>query len=60
MYRVKFFSENLLTKEKNQTNEVFFDKIDDGVLILLDTQRNKLEFMLPFNRILCVIEELDE
>jgi len=59
MYKVKFFTQDLEDKTRNQTNEVFFDEIDEAVIILIKTQIARLELTLKNVRVLCLIENLE-
>jgi hypothetical protein len=58
MYRVRFFMQHLDTKQKIESNEVFYDEITEFTLMLLKSERTRLETTMPSWRIFYMIEDL--
>jgi hypothetical protein len=60
MVRIKFFAQDLKDSKKVCANELFFEKIDTAVEILIATQYQRLKEMLPQFRIVCLIENMEK
>jgi hypothetical protein len=60
MISVQFFAQEKTTKQKINSNKVYFDEINYTNLMVIKAQRSKLESNLPDYRIVCVIEQISE
>lgn len=55
MISVRFFAEDKQTKQRTNSSTVFFDKVDDVVLSLIELNRNKILTAIPTSRVLALI-----
>jgi hypothetical protein len=60
MISVQFFAQDKETKQKINSNKVYYDEINYTNLMVIKAQRARLEHNLKGDRIVCVIEELPE
>lgn len=60
MISVQFFAQDKETKQKINSNKVYYDEINYTNLMVIKAQRTRLEHNLKGYRIVCVIEELPE
>lgn len=59
MYRVQFIMQHQTTKQKLESNEVYYDELDEFTITLLTAERTRLELTMPYWRILYLIERIE-
>ena len=59
MIRVKFVMQHQTTKQQLQSNEVYYDELDEFTIGLLTAERVRLELTMPYWRILYLIERVE-
>ena len=47
------------TKQKLESNEVYYDELDEFTITLLTAERTRLELTMPYWRILYLIERIE-
>lgn len=60
MIKIKFIAESLDKLNKLQTMSVYYEEIDELTIMLLESQRYKIQNEYPTHRVMMLIENMED